>query len=136
MPIRWILIATLGLGGCYGATTAAPRNPPPPTAGPAPTQTGATALTPDGKRFAVERVFEGKCAPPGSRGGCHTITLRPDGTFTNFLYDAAITGTYEIQGSEVVLTANNDPSMVEKLSLSPDRNRLGELDVKHAATAP
>jgi hypothetical protein len=87
-------------------------------------------LTADGKHFAVERTYKGECAPAGSRGGCHTITLRPDGTMRNFLFDAAILGTYEITGNVVALTGSDASMPVEKLTLSADRTRLGELQLQ------
>ena len=68
------------------------------------TPTPASDVTADG-RFTKELVYEGECMPAGSRGGCHTVTLRPDGTFTNFLFDAAIQGTYTVEGSGTKLDA-------------------------------
>ena len=82
-----------------------------------------------GKHFAEVRVYEGNCAPPGSRGGCVTITLRPDGTYRNFQYDMAIDGTYTIADGKVTLTGP-EPGMVEEMTLSPDGKKLDELTLK------
>jgi hypothetical protein len=88
------------------------------------------AVTADGK-VNEERVYEGECAPPGSRGGCHTITLRPDGTYENFLFDAAIHGTYEIHDLTVTLHATD--AGTEELVFSPDFGKLGDLVLKPAS---
>ena len=139
-----ILLACLGFGVCCACHPAAEQTSPPvtmstptpptPTPGPPtpapPTATPPTPgreLTPDGKHFATERIYQGKCAPAGSRGGCHTLTLRPDGTFRNFLYDAAILGSYEIRGNEVTLTGRDASMPAEQLTLSADRTQLGDL---------
>jgi hypothetical protein len=96
---------------------------------PSPTTQAPSFLSADGTKVAVERVYEGDCAPAGSRGGCHTITLRPDGTHRNFLFDAAIEGTYTIANGTVKLTGS-DPSMTEELPLSADGTMLGTLALK------
>ncbi len=120
------LLLTLGLATACGGISPPPTSPTPTS--PA-TSSLASLLTPDGRHFATERIYEGNCAPAGSRGGCHTITLRPDGTYRNFLYDAAIDGSYVISGSTVKLTGS-DPSMTEELALAPDGSQLGELPLK------
>lgn len=51
-----------------------------------------------------DAVFRGTCAPPGSRGGCYSLTLKADGTFRQILLDASQGGTYAIQGDKIVLT--------------------------------
>ena len=66
--------------------------------------------------------------PAGSRGGCHTVTLRPDGTFTNFLFDAAVQGTYTVEGSSVTLTGPDPEPVV--MTLSADRTKLDSLSLK------
>lgn len=70
--------------------------------------------------------------PAGTRGGCHTITFYPDGTYRNFLFDAAVTGTYAIAGSAVTLTAS-DPAMTQTLTLSADGAMLDTLALKPGA---
>jgi hypothetical protein len=120
MMTRWMLLLCLTACGPKPGpttTTATPIEAGEPTAG---------VLSADGTRVRRELVYVGDCAPAGSRGGCHTITLRPDGTYRNFLYDAAIDGTYVISGGMVKLTAS-DPSLVEELPLSADGNELGTM---------
>ncbi len=124
MMTRWMLLILLAACGA----TPSPTTTPTPT--PTPTQPGY--LSADGTRVNAERVYVGDCAPAGSRGGCHEITLRPDGTYRNFLYDAAITGTYTIAGTTVTLTGD-DPAMSEQLTLSPDGEKLGTLTLKRTA---
>src|SRR4051794_19637445 len=70
---------------------------------PASPSSSQSPLGPDGTHVAAERVYEGRCAPAGSRGGCVTITLRPNGTYRNWQYDAAIDGTYTIAGHTLTL---------------------------------
>ena len=70
--------------------------------------------------------------PAGSRGGCHTITLRPDGSYRNFLFDAAMEGTYTIAGSAVTLVAS-DPAMTQTLTLSADGTMLDTFALKPAS---
>ncbi len=129
VPTRRILFAALAVMssvGCPGQP--APARPQ--TAQPPPPSQPTGELTLDGKHFATERVYQGECMPAGSRGGCHTLTLRPDGTFRNFLYDAAILGTYEIQGTEVALRGGDASMPIERLTLSADRTRLGDLQLE------
>ena len=66
--------------------------------------------------------------PAGSRGGCHTVTLRPDGTYTNFLFDAAMNGTYTVEGT-VVSLAGPDREPI-KMTLSEDGAKLDALPLK------
>ncbi|MBA3820634.1 MAG: hypothetical protein H0X17_17210 [Deltaproteobacteria bacterium] len=123
------LLVSLGLATACGGTSAPPTSTTPATPTAPATSPLSGLLTPDGRHVASERVYEGNCAPAGSRGGCHAITLRPDGTYRNFLYDAAIDGTYVISGTTVKLTGS-DPSMTEELALAADGSRLGELPLK------
>ncbi len=119
---HWMLL--LGLAACGSSTrTAAPGNTTPPS----PTET-TDFLSPDGARVATVRVYEGDCMPAGSRGGCHSITLRPDGTARNFLFDAAVDGTYTIAGGNVTITGND--TVFEPLPLSADGKTLGSLTLK------
>lgn len=98
-------------------------------AGSAAVTAGDGALTVDGRHFAAERVYQGECAPPGTRGGCHTLTLRPDGSFRNWLFDAGLEGSYVIEGDSVVLTPSG-AAPPERLTLSADRTRLGDLTLQ------
>lgn len=66
--------------------------------------------------------------PAGGRGGCHTVTLRPDGTFRNFLFDAAMEGTYSIEGSSLALKGPDADPIV--MTLSEDRTKLDSLALK------
>jgi hypothetical protein len=118
MLIRWMMIA--GLVACSGAPapTATPASPP-----------ASDLLGPDGSHVSRERVYKGECSPPESRGGCHTVTLRPDGTYRNFLFDAAIDGTYRIEGRTVTLLGP-DPGATEQLTLSEDGTTLGALTLE------
>ncbi len=123
MSTRGILISCLSLGLACSSPPARTTTTPPPVV-------QSTDLTADGKHFATERTYEGDCMPAGTRGGCHTITLRPDGSYRNFLFDAAVLGTYEISGNEVALHGSDASMPVEKLTLSADHNKLGELALK------
>jgi hypothetical protein len=116
MMTRWMLL--LCLAAC-GSSSGTPTTPSTPTTTPTPTESDSV-LSADGTRVSTERVYEGDCMPAGSRGGCHTITLRPDGTYRNFLFDAAMS---------VKMTAS-DPGMVEELPLSADGSKLGTLSLK------
>jgi hypothetical protein len=120
MMYRWMLI--VGLAACGSSPGPTTTSPPPSSQGPA-------YLSADGTRVSAERVYEGDCMPAGSRGGCHTITLRPDGTYRNFLFDAAVNGTYVITGNIVKMTAT-EPAMTEELALSADGATLGTLPLK------
>ncbi len=124
-------LALVLLGGCAASSPSGPASgsAPPTPVDPAPTLASpSTLLGADGKHFAAERVYEGECSPAGSRGGCHTMTLRPDGTYTNFLYDAGITGTYTVEGSNVVFQATG--AGTETKVLSADFQKLDTLDLK------
>jgi len=93
----------------------------PPTTPPSP----PTAVSP---HVAKERVYEGECMPAGSRGGCHTVTLRPDGTYRNFLFDAAMDGTYSIAGNVVSLNGPDREPIT--MTLSADGTKLDALTLK------
>lgn len=122
MTTRWILLIALVACGAPSAPTTTPgaTTSPPPLPG---------YLSADGTRFATERVYEGDCMPAGSRGGCHTLTLRPDGTARNFLFDAAVDGTYSIHGSTVTFVGTGT-DMRDELPLSEDGKTLGSLALK------
>lgn len=116
------------------APAAGPASPPVTIApaagaGSAAVTAGDGALTADGRHFAAERVYQGECAPPGTRGGCHTLTLRPDGSFRNWLFDAGLEGSYVIEGDSVVLTPSG-AAPPERLTLSADRTRVGDLTLQ------
>ncbi|MBE7454250.1 MAG: hypothetical protein HS111_36985 [Kofleriaceae bacterium] len=115
------------LAGCPARSVAPP--PTAPEAGPPPSPSRPTSIDPlitaDGRRFAAERTYQGECAPPGSRGGCYSITLDPDGRFRHMLLDAAMTGSYEVVGDEVRLTHDGEAPPAT-LRLSADRTRLGD----------
>lgn len=81
-------------------------------------------LTSDGRWFAAERTYQGECAPAGSRGGCYSITLRPDGSYRHMLLDAPMSGTYVISGNQVTFTPSG-PGEAEPMTLSADRSMLG-----------
>lgn len=125
---RWMLLLFLAACGSKPGPTTTTATPTPTQGEPIP------VLSADGTRVRAERVYVGDCAPVGSRGGCHTITLRPDGTYRNFLYDAAIDGTYVISGGMVKLTAS-DPTLTEALPLSADGNELGTMKLQLRGTA-
>lgn len=90
------------------------------------TPAGNPGLSADGRFVATERLYKGDCAPAGTRGGCHTITLLPDGSYRNFLYDAVVTGSYEIKDGVVTLKAVADGVVDQTLPLSADLTMLGE----------
>ena len=115
------------LAGC----PARPATPPPTTQEP---PAGDPTVTADGKHFAASRTYQGECMPAGSRGGCYSVTLEPDGQYRHVLLDAAITGSYEIAGDQVTLTPSGD-AQPHTMTLSPDRLRLDDF-VYQPATAP
>jgi hypothetical protein len=122
------LALLVGLAACGG------KSHPPSTSNESGAGADDTDTTPpapsvvEGGHFAAERVYEGQCAPAGSRGGCHTITFRPDGTFDNLLFDAVISGTYTIEDHIVVLTDGGGGS--NQMTLSDDYGKLDDLDLK------
>lgn len=122
-----LLVAVLG---CSGPSTSTKTSEPMPTpTEPAPpVQQNDGVFTADGKAFAAERVYEGNCAPAGSRGGCYRLTLRPDGSMEYFMLDAAVRGTYVIEGDTVTFTPAD--GQAQKLALSADRTMVGELKLK------
>ncbi len=113
---RWMFVLLAACGS--SPPKAAP--PPPPSA-------GDGLLGPDGHHVATERVYEGDCMPAGTRGGCHTVTLRPDGTYRNFLFDAGMDGTYSIDGAVVSLKGPDQPIT---MTLSADGTKLDSLALK------
>jgi hypothetical protein len=124
--IRFMLVVLL-VACAPKATTPSNTAADPSASAPAPAPEPGSIVGPGGKHVATERVYEGKCAPPGSRGGCITITLRPDGTYKNFLYDAAIEGTYSISDHTLTLEG---PAASEHMTFSPDYEKLDELALK------
>lgn len=110
--------AALAAAGCPSRAV----TPAPPPVVQQPTDSDLTA---DGKHFAVSRVYKGECMPAGSRGGCYSITLDPDGHYRNWLLDAAISGTYEIAGAEVRFTPEGD-APPSTMTLSADRTTLDD----------
>ncbi len=116
-----LLIALVGCGAPSAPATTPSTTTSPPSR--------KDYLSADGTRFATERVYEGDCMPAGTRGGCHTLTLRPDGTARNFLFDAAVDGTYSIQGSTLTFVGSA-PDMRDELPLSEDGKTLGSLTLK------
>lgn len=117
---NWMRLAVFTVAACGSPKSAPTTTPPPPT--------GDGVLGPDGHHVAKERVYEGDCMPAGTRGGCHRVTLLPDGTFINFLFDAAMNGTYSIDGATVSLQGP-DPEPIT-MTLSADGKRLDTLDLK------
>jgi hypothetical protein len=118
-------LALVLLVACGGATPA-PQPQPDPQPQPQPAD---PVLSDDGHHVRVDRVYEGQCMPAGTRGGCHTITLKADGTYENFLFDAMIRGTYEIQDHVVTLSGQGTDTP-EQLTLSDDFGMLGDLPYK------
>jgi hypothetical protein len=123
MSSCWIL-ALLTAAACGGSSPGPSTTPTPPAPAPA----AEALLGPDGKHVAKERVYEGDCMPAGTRGGCHTVTLRPDGTYRNFLFDAAMEGEYTIEGN-VVSLSRPEPEPI-KMTLSADGTMLDALPLK------
>ncbi len=128
---------SLSLTACVASSGPAPTGTttPPTTTPPREVPPVATPsfLSADGRTVASERTYKGDCAPAGTRGGCHTITLRPDGTYRNFLYDAAIEGKYEISNSTVHL-AGPAPDSDQHLALAADGSMLGDMAYEPAQT--
>ena len=120
--VRLALASLLLAGACHGSSTVTT-----PTTGNQPpvTQSGDPLLAADGKHFAADRTYKGECMPAGSRGGCYSITLDPDGHYRNWLLDAAISGTYEIAGAEVRFTPEGD-APPSTMTLSADRTTLDD----------
>lgn len=113
------------LAGCPSrAVTPAPTPTPPATTQAPPTGTDPL-LTADGRHFAQARTYQGECAPAGSRGGCYSITLEPDGRFRHMLLDAPLGGTYVVEGDQVRLTPDGEAAP-SAMTLSADRARLDD----------
>ncbi len=111
--------ATLSLAACIVHT----KSPPPPPHGEQPVVD--PMLTADGRHFAASRTYQGECAPAGSRGGCYSVDLQPDGSYRHMLLDAPITGTYVIAGDQVNFTpAGAAPP--SSMTLSADRTKLDD----------
>ncbi len=130
------LASTLFVTLAACSSSAAPSSTTPPTTegGTAPiTQAPTSPFTADGKHFAAERVYEGNCAPAGSRGGCYTLTLRPDGTMGYFMLDAGMDGTYEIKDEVVIITATG--GRPQPFPLSSDHSKAGDLALKSDVSA-
>lgn len=129
MPRVLLLASSLALvAGCPAHTVEPAPTPevaPPPEVVPPPVQAGTDPLLTADGHFAVARTYKGECAPAGSRGGCYSITLEPDGHFRHMLLDAAVSGTYVVKGDAVNLTPEGamPPS---SMPLSADRTRLGD----------
>jgi hypothetical protein len=129
---RWLCIVMLATGCSAGSgaprtsEAVTPSQPGRPSSG---EDTATPSPSPEGSFVTEDMVYQGTCAPPGSRGGCHSITLHPDGRYTEWLYDAATGGTYTIDGDTVTLTAST-PEMSRTLTFSADRSQLGELTRK------
>jgi hypothetical protein len=96
-----------------------------PPIGPVTQPGGDPLLAPGGKHFAATRTYQGECMPAGSRGGCYSITLAADGSYRNLLLDAAVLGTYVIEGDQVKLTPGGD-ALPTTMTLSADRTRLDD----------
>ena len=75
--------------------------------------------------FVASRTYQGECMPAGSRGGCYSITLEPDGSYHQVLLDATVSGTYAIAGDDVHLTPAGDMPPAT-MTLSADRSHLGD----------
>lgn len=121
--LRSVLVAaaSLSLAACIVHTNGGPATPPP---GDRPA-TPDPMLTTDGQHFAASRTYQGECAPAGSRGGCYSVSLEPDGSYRHMLLDAPITGTYVIAGDKVNFTpAGAAPPST--MTLSADRTRLDD----------
>ena len=129
------LAALAPLAGCPApAATPAPVEPTPTTTDPQPPASTDPVLTADGRHFAAARTYQGECAPAGSRGGCYSLTLEPDGRFRHMLLDAAVSGTYVIAGDQVQLTPDG-AAPPQSLPLSPDRGKVGDYVLKAEPTA-
>jgi len=129
---RCLLAMCLALAACGEKSPAPPAAPANGATSPtttAPPSSIASLLGPGGKHFAAERVYKGQCAPPGSRGGCITITLRPDGTYRHVHYDMVLDGTYTVSGTTVSLSGAV-PGEGDEMTLAPDGRMLGELPLE------
>lgn len=121
--LRSVLVAaaSLSLAACVVHTNGGSTPPPPGDRPPAPDP----MLTTDGQHFAASRTYQGECAPAGSRGGCYSVSLEPDGSYRHMLLDAPITGTYVIAGDKVNFTpASAAPP--SSMTLSADRTHLDD----------
>ena len=124
MKLSTTLLALLAASVTSLAGCPAPKGSAPPPTHEPPTG-GDPLLSADGHHFAATRTYKGECMPAGTRGGCYSVTLDADGTFSHMLLDAAVTGTYSIDGDAVTLTPSGaaEPST---MTLSADRLRLDD----------
>lgn len=119
-------LATVSLAGCIIHTGGTRSNPPPGGGGGGgDTPIVDPALTPDGAHFATARHYQGQCAPAGSRGGCYELDFQPDGSYRQWLLDAAITGTYAIARDTLTLTPST-PAAPATMTLSADKTKLDD----------
>jgi hypothetical protein len=136
-----LLGSTLSLAcACHGSstmTTPGNQSSGGSAGGGSPVQQGADPLlAADGKHFAADRTYQGECMPAGSRGGCYSVTLNADGSYRNWLLDAAMMGTYEIKGDQVMLTPNAGDAPERTMTLSADRTKLDDYVYQPAAIEP
>ena len=117
------LASSIALVAACPARSAAPA--PGPVVEPSPVQSDPDPLITADGHFAAARTYQGECMPAGSRGGCYSITLEPDGQFRHMLLDAAVTGTYVIKGDNVDLTPSGS-TPPSTMVLSADRATLGD----------
>lgn len=121
--MRALLLASLLFACKSNGTSSTSTTPPTTTTDPSTPTTGEPG-TATSTVITEERVYKGDCAPAGSRGGCHTLTLRPDGTFTEWMYDAGLNGTYTIDGNTITLTGGE--SVPRTLEISADGTKVGD----------
>lgn len=127
-------LAAVSLAGCIIHTGGTRSNPPPGGGGGGVVVGGGggsgtpvvdPALTADGHHFATARHYQGACAPAGSRGGCYALDFQPDGSYRQWLLDAAMTGSYDIAGDKLTLTPSN-PAAPATMTLSADKTKLDD----------
>lgn len=121
VKLHVVLAAVLSLSAAACIVHTGKPRPAPGTTEPA----GDPVLTADGTHFAASRTYQGECAPAGSRGGCYSISLEPDGSYRQVLLDAAITGTYVVSGATVQLTPGG-AAPPSTMTLSADRTKLDD----------
>lgn len=129
-----LLLLALGLAACSNSSTTTPATPSgttgdDPHTTPGTPAAGAPALGADGKHFAADTKYQGKCV--GGRGGCYTLTFHPDGRAEHLLLDATENGTYHIDGRAIIYRSTLPEAQDQRFESTDDFRTLSD-DYKYA----